>query len=390
MQRQSNFIFKTLISIRIILNIEAKIFISSHHRQRLVMHVGSNACFRHLDNDFLTLLQPCTRNTRNIQMARGLMLIVIVVKHFNTKRLEGCIIFCNNLLTSSQHCRITLHLCQTNGCHDIRHVAFEPWADDIIFPSTQLRFSQGILRLTMQRQQLQLMVNLFIINARNSFPSQRTALSSSKILYCMEAEGAEIRNRAAHLAMPACAEGMCCICTNGNSANSLLNFIFRLEQRLFLFYDSKNLVIIAGNTAKVYRNNSLRLVRNSCFHFVVVHLQAAFLHVHENNLCAHMVDNRSGCRIGVSRNDNLITCANAQDTQCHLTARSLAVQAYAAINANILCNLSFQLLSFRTSGNPAAFYSVCNLLNLKLAHIRGRKRNIHCFHVYIAFFQKYI
>ena len=234
------------------------------------------------------------------------------------------------------------------------------------------------------------MVNLLIINSGNRFPGQCTTLSSSKVLYCMEAEGAEIGNRTTHLALPACTKGMRSICTNSNSANGLLNLILRLEQSLFLFYNRENLVIIAGNTAKIYRNNSLSLFRNSCFHLVIIHLQAAFLHIYKHNLCTNMVDNRSRCRIGISRNDNLITCTNSQHAQCHFTAGSLAIQANAAINTNIFCNLSFQLFGFRTGSNPTTFNSIRNLLDFHVAHIRGRKRNIHRLHFYIAFFQKYI
>ena len=92
MQGQRNLISKTGIGIRVVGNIEPKIFIGRHHRQRLVMDISSYPAFCHRLDDFIALLGRYMRHAANIQVARRGIIVAIVRKRFYAERGEIAIV----------------------------------------------------------------------------------------------------------------------------------------------------------------------------------------------------------------------------------------------------------------------------------------------------------
>ena len=139
-QRQRDLICIVLIRIRIILNIKAKRFISSHHRKRFVVNIASNFTLCHFYNDVISLLFRDIWYSCNIKMAGTPIVFTKMCKCFNAKRLQRCIISMDDLCAALKQARIPFQLFESDSRHDISHVTFIPRANDIIFPSAQFSF----------------------------------------------------------------------------------------------------------------------------------------------------------------------------------------------------------------------------------------------------------
>ena len=81
MQRKRYFIMIHFISVRIITDGEAELFVSGMHGKRLVMDVGRNLPFRQLGNQRVTLFQRFSVQTDKIQMPAGLIPVALMRKH---------------------------------------------------------------------------------------------------------------------------------------------------------------------------------------------------------------------------------------------------------------------------------------------------------------------
>ena len=130
------------------------------------------------------------------------MIFATMLQHLYRQILQTNIVATDNFLTPLQQSFISIQLYQSHSRHNICHIAFVITALYIIFPCPQLGFGQGILILSMQRQQLILLVQVIILNAVNMTPSGTTTLCGSKILDSMKGKTTKICNRASHLSMP--------------------------------------------------------------------------------------------------------------------------------------------------------------------------------------------
>ena len=84
--------------------------------------------------------------------------------------------------------RIPLQLRQSDAGHDVGHVAFVVRSDDIVLPCAELGLGESILALTVQGQQLQLLVDGLTVESVVRTPGKSTSLGSSQILHGMEGE----------------------------------------------------------------------------------------------------------------------------------------------------------------------------------------------------------
>ena len=162
MQRESNLICKMSVSVGIILNNKSEFLICRHHRQRLIVDIAGNIRLCHLYDNLVSLLGRNAGNARYVQMPRRIMFVIIMIKGLHAERSECSIIATDDLSASFEHVRIALKLLQANcGC-DIGHIALIPCADNIVFPCAELCLSEGILRLTVQTEQLQTVIKIII------------------------------------------------------------------------------------------------------------------------------------------------------------------------------------------------------------------------------------
>ncbi len=115
-------------------------------------------------------------------------------KCLHAKRLQGGVIAGDNFTATLQHARIAVQLAEADGRRDVRHVAFVPWADDVVLPCAELRLREGVLRLAMEGEELRLLVDDVIIDAGKAFPCHRAAFGGGQILDGVEGKRREIGN----------------------------------------------------------------------------------------------------------------------------------------------------------------------------------------------------
>ena len=120
---------------------------------------------------------------------------------------------------------------------------------------------------------------------------------------------------------------MCAVSHNENSAEFFLKLVFGTEHALFALNSLKNPVVVTDYACKVNGNNRLGVVVDCFLHLVVIHLKASAFAVNHNRLCAHVIDNRSGCSVGVGRKNNLISRSDSENTQSKLGAGGLRRKA---------------------------------------------------------------
>ena len=89
----------------------------------------------------------------------------------------------------------------------------------------------------MQAKQLILVIDFFIIDAVNIFPDHGTAFGSGEVFHGMKGKTGEVGYRTDCLPLIACPKRMSSISSDCDSANSLLYFISRLKNVLFIFYN---------------------------------------------------------------------------------------------------------------------------------------------------------
>ena len=73
-ERQGDLILKEPVSVGIVLDVDAHGLVGSHHRQGLVVHVGSNAPFGHLLDDAVAVLARLTRESGDVEVSAACML----------------------------------------------------------------------------------------------------------------------------------------------------------------------------------------------------------------------------------------------------------------------------------------------------------------------------
>ena len=229
----------------------------------------------------------------------------------------------------------------------------------------------------MQREQLQLLVHSFVVDAFARTPRERAALGRGEVLHGMERERREVGHRANRRTLVRRAVGMGSIGNHDATVERLLQALCGMIQVALGFHSRENAVVIARNATEVDGDNSLRALGDCGLHGVVVHLVAAGSDIDHNGRCANVAYGAHRCSVGVRRHDDFVAFANAEQAQAHLERRSGGIQAARFIGAAKLGNLTLELFRFGAGGDPTRFQSLNNLVDFGLSNIGRRKLNTH-------------
>ena len=94
-----------------------------------------------------------------------------------------------------------------------------------------------------------------------------------------------------------------------------------------------------------------------------------------------MTSNTCRSRVSISASYHLIARTYTQCTQYRLHACRSRVQAYRLLRTAAHSNKILKLLCLRTRCNPTRAQRFRHHLNLRLTHVRWRKRDILLFHI---------
>ena len=299
------------------------------------------------------------------------MLGVEVIQHLNAKRFDRSVITGNNIPSALQDMRIPLKLRQPERRRHIGHIALVPQPHDIVFPVARTGFGKRVFGLSVQAEQLELMVKRLAVNRRREHPGNRAALGGCEILDRVETEAGEIRHRSDHFAVPFCPQRVRRVRADRHSADRPLQVVGRLEQVLFPLRDFKNAGIIAGNAAQIHGNDSLCALVDRSFQRVVVHLHVVLLRIDQHNFCAHMVDHRCRSGVGIGGHHNLVALSHAQYAKHQFRAGCLRIQTNAFFGSDPFRKFFFQFFGSRTGCDPTGAKRCANLLDFHLGNIGG-------------------
>ena len=334
------------------------------------MDVGSNATFRHSDDDRVALRLSDSQHPRQVQMTAGTIRITIMAQYLYAAIPQRLIVISYQLPPSCQQSGITLHLHQTDSSHDIRHVAFVIGSDDVILPPAELCFRQSIFALSMQRHQLKLFIKPLVRYTRNRPPSQRPSLRSREILDGMKREAGKIRDFTAHLSLPGSPESMGSIRQYDNSAESFLQNTLRSKQGPLVLDHREYLCIITRNTGKVHRNDYFSPLGDGFRKTVIIHLVSIPYCIDKHYPRPYVTHDAGRCGISVCRSNNFITRLDAQNPQNQFHTCRSRVQAHGPARTAKRSYLSLQLFRTRPRCNPSGTQGLRHLNYLLLSDVR--------------------
>lgn len=401
-EREGNFVEIKAYRIWIILCVKTEVLVGGVERQGLVMDVASDAGLGHFDNDFPSLRVAegravAAEETSQIKMSRRGIVSGVMVERLNSEWSESLVKTRNDLLAAGKHAVVAGELGKAYGRHDIGHVALVIGGDDVILPHTGFVFVERVLALAVEREQLQLVIDFFVVEAFACSPGQAAALAGGEVFDRVPAKCREVGDAADHLAVVGRSEGVRGVSENRDSSERLLQLVCRMEERFFALKNLKNSVVVAGDAAEVDRNDRLCVLGDRGFERVVVDDRLIFLNIDENQFGAHVADDRGRRGIGVGRDDHLVVGraardrADAHEMKRHFLAGGLRIEANATrravlgtTDANPVCDLLFKRLDSWSRGDPARAQSGRNFGNLGFGHIGWREGNITRFFLQIG------
>ena len=98
------------------------------------MHIAGNATLCHLIDYPVAVVGVMPLQAYDIQVSAGCKILSIVFHGAYAEWLECPVVLCDDFSSSLQQLGITVVLHQSDGCHDISHVAFIQWGHDVILP----------------------------------------------------------------------------------------------------------------------------------------------------------------------------------------------------------------------------------------------------------------
>ena len=202
-----------------------------------------------------------------------------MVENFDAQRLKRGVVTRNELAPSFQHAGVALELRQTDSGGYVRHIALIPRPDDVVFPRAKLRFGKRVFRLAVQREKLEITVNLRVVDSRKAAPHDRAAFAGRKVFNRVEGEGRKVGHAPKRFFMIRRAKRVRGVLANGDAAQRFLIFAVGLKEPALVGDRLKDTVVIAGNAAQIDGNNSFRSLRYRRFHCVVIHFERIFLTV---------------------------------------------------------------------------------------------------------------
>ena len=192
MKRERNLVYEPRVRVWEIRDIEPEIFIRGMHRERFIMDVARNIALRHFNDNLLPFRKIRPGNPRYIEMPGRLTVGAIMVENFDAQRLKRGVVTRNELAPSFQHAGVALELRQTDSGGYVRHIALIPRPDDVVFPRAKLRFGKRVFRLAVQREKLEITVNLRVVDSRKAAPHDRAAFAGRKVFNRVEGEGRKV------------------------------------------------------------------------------------------------------------------------------------------------------------------------------------------------------
>ena len=342
------------------------------------MYVAGHAALLHLVVEVVAEARVPAEKAHEVQMSAGAVIHAAVVEHLDIQPLERLVVACDQLVTAVEHLLIAPELRQTDGGEHVGHVALILRVHHVVLPGGALVLGEGVLGLTVEGHEHVVLIQQVAVHAGDLAPGCRAALGGGHILDGMEAEIGEVRDRTAHPAVPLRAEGVRCVSHDDDAPQSQLDRILgRLELSAVTLHDLENAVVIAHHTRKVDRDDDLGLGGDGGFHLVVVHLIGIRLAVDHHRRRADMVDDRAGSGIGIAGHDDLVSGADAEQTERHLGTGGLAGETDRFLRAAEFRDLLLKELGLGAGRDPSGTQGVNDLGDLILADIRRGEGYIH-------------
>ena len=110
----------------------------------------------------------------------------VMGEYLYVEPVQRLVITLDDFPAALQQFGVALELYQPDAGHDVRHVALVSRGNDVVLPSPQLRFGQGVFTLPMQRKELELFVKPFVVDAGNIAPREGSAFGRSEVFHRMK------------------------------------------------------------------------------------------------------------------------------------------------------------------------------------------------------------
>ena len=339
------------------------------------MYIGIYPLRSHLLNDLVAPGHGLSGESGQIQVAAGHLVLPEMGCHLHAAVLKQLVIKPHQGISFLQQLRIPAQLHQTDGRHDVRHIALIQGRHNIVFPCAGLGFGQRVLVLPVETQEHVLLIDRLVIQTQSRIPCGGAALGGGEILHRVERKRGEVRKAAGALAAAHGTEAVGAVSHHGHSADLLLQVISGDEQCLLALHDGINGVVVCQDAGNVHGDHRFGPLRNGGRQFLRIHLIGAGEGVHQHYRGAHMAHGAGGSGVGIGRGDDLVSGADAQNAQGHLQAGRGRIQAHRPIRSAVGRDLPLKFLGSGAGGDPAGAQGLTNLLYLLLGNVRGAERD---------------
>jgi len=163
------------------------------------MHIRSNSQIRKGMHNLIAFVLFPLGLANCVEVSVGAYKLRPVNHVRDTKLLAAFVIAANDLTPPLKHFRVAFQLNQPHGGADIGHIAFVPWADNIILPSIHQFFCKGVPVVAVQGEHLIHLVQFLIgdalrVHGLGQAPGACTSLCCGQVFYGLEGEGGALRN----------------------------------------------------------------------------------------------------------------------------------------------------------------------------------------------------
>lgn len=153
-ERQGHLVLIEAVGVGVVLDVEAQGFVGGHQRKRLVVHVGGDVAFGHLLDDAVGLFAGLAQQAHQVEVMGGAVVGPLMVEDCHGQAFQCGVVSFHNLIPAFQQFGVALHLSQSQGGHDVGHVALVPGSYDVVFPGAELGLGQCVLVLPVEGEKL--------------------------------------------------------------------------------------------------------------------------------------------------------------------------------------------------------------------------------------------
>ena len=342
------------------------------------MDVAGHVRARHALDELVALLLPHARQVRQVEVAGGDAAVLVVTQRGHARRLQRLVVTGDDLAPALQHGVVAGHLRQTDRGAHVGHVALVGGADDVVLPGPQTGLGQGVLALPVKGQQHVLAVEI-LVQPQLRPPGDRATLCGGQVLHGMEAEGREVGGAARGRAVTPGTEAVGAVGDEGDTSQRLLDRPRRCEQVAVGVDDRAQRRVVAHAPTDVDRDDGLGPRGDGGLQGAGVQPVAAvgLAGIDDHGGGAHMNDRGGRGRVGVGRDDDLVSGTDAQDPKGQLQRGGRGVQAGGPGGSTALRHLLLQGLGARSGGDPARTQCIHHFLALGVGDVWGREINTH-------------